>query len=171
MIAFGARCSFGDQLHPSGEMDLATYRNIGQALPLRGADRGATASTARPCANLGLWLCGHATAHDQGTANMLLETQTDFEVVGPATDLRASRPSSCRGPRASTRPAARQLDGVPGAAAGKLLVLGEGALDRDAQAVPARRRAPATLGPAGYELDYLVAGEALREGARRRRRS
>ena len=30
MIAFGARCNFGDQLHPSGRMDESTYRNIGQ---------------------------------------------------------------------------------------------------------------------------------------------
>ena len=31
MIAYGAACNFGDQLHPSGEMDLDTYRNIGAA--------------------------------------------------------------------------------------------------------------------------------------------
>jgi hypothetical protein len=26
MISLGARCNFGDQLHPYGEMDMATYR-------------------------------------------------------------------------------------------------------------------------------------------------
>ena len=31
MIAFGAGCSFGDQLHPSGAMDPETYRGIGIA--------------------------------------------------------------------------------------------------------------------------------------------
>lgn len=31
MLAYGARCSIGDQCHPSGEMDLETYRTIGVA--------------------------------------------------------------------------------------------------------------------------------------------
>lgn len=31
MIAMGARCSVGDQLHPSGKLDEPTYRGIGQA--------------------------------------------------------------------------------------------------------------------------------------------
>lgn len=30
-LAFGAKCSIGDQLHPSGKMDLETYRLIGKA--------------------------------------------------------------------------------------------------------------------------------------------
>lgn len=30
-LAFGARCSVGDQLHPSGRMDLSTYELIGKA--------------------------------------------------------------------------------------------------------------------------------------------
>ena len=31
MIAFGVACNFGDQLHPLGEMEMDTYRNIGEA--------------------------------------------------------------------------------------------------------------------------------------------
>lgn len=31
MLAFGAKCSVGDQLHPSGKLDVSTYRLIGQA--------------------------------------------------------------------------------------------------------------------------------------------
>ena len=31
MLAFGANCNFGDQLHPSGSLDLSTYENIGYA--------------------------------------------------------------------------------------------------------------------------------------------
>jgi hypothetical protein len=31
MLAFGAKCSVGDQLHPSGRMDPTTYKLIGQA--------------------------------------------------------------------------------------------------------------------------------------------
>ena len=31
MIAYGTKCSVGDQLHPLGSMDMTTYRSIGQA--------------------------------------------------------------------------------------------------------------------------------------------
>lgn len=31
MLAFGSKCSVGDQLHPSGEADMSTYRIIGEA--------------------------------------------------------------------------------------------------------------------------------------------
>lgn len=31
MLAYGAKCSIGDQLHPSGKMDLSTYNLIGAA--------------------------------------------------------------------------------------------------------------------------------------------
>ncbi|CAN5502364.1 hypothetical protein BH09VER1_BH09VER1_53670 [soil metagenome] len=31
MLAFNARCSVGDQLHPGGQLDASTYRNIGAA--------------------------------------------------------------------------------------------------------------------------------------------
>jgi len=53
MVAFGAACNFGDQLHPLGEMDLDTYRNIGAFLEcgtvddgLRGGRRGRRADAA-----------------------------------------------------------------------------------------------------------------------------
>ena len=31
MLAYGAKCSIGDQLHPTGEMDISTYKMIGSA--------------------------------------------------------------------------------------------------------------------------------------------
>ena len=31
MLAYGARCSVGDQLHPTGEIDESTYEIVGQA--------------------------------------------------------------------------------------------------------------------------------------------
>ncbi|MCX5660777.1 MAG: hypothetical protein NTW19_13810 [Planctomycetota bacterium] len=81
MIAYGAACSFGDQMHPGGEMDLATYKNIGEAYRYveKIEDYGLDA---QPYATLGLLLCKDHP-HDQGAANMLLESQIDFEVVDP----------------------------------------------------------------------------------------
>ena len=76
MIAFGAAANFGDQLHPSGEMDMATYRNIGQAFEYvkRIEDYGPGGA---PVSNLGVWL-SLDTAADHGLVRMLLELHYDF---------------------------------------------------------------------------------------------
>jgi hypothetical protein len=160
MIAWGARCSFGDQAHPSGVMDLATYRNIGegyryvQKIESYGLD-------GTPCANLGLLLCGQEE-HDQGTASMLLESQTDFEVVDPSLGFGRYEAIVLPGGRCLDGRSARQLEEYL-AGGGHLLVLGEGALDRDGRRflidVGARY-----LGPAEHRLDYTVAGKKLAKG-------
>jgi hypothetical protein len=160
MIAWGARCSFGDQAHPSGVMDLATYRNIGEGYryvqKIEGYGLDGT-----PCANLGLLLCGQEE-HDQGTASMLLESQTDFEVVDPSLGFGRYEAIVLPGGRCLDGRSARQLEEYL-AGGGHLLVLGEGALDRDGRRflidVGARY-----LGPAAHRLDYTVAGKKLAKG-------
>jgi hypothetical protein len=160
MIAWGARCSFGDQAHPSAAMDLATYRNIGegyryvQKIESYGLD-------GKPCANLGLLLCGQED-HDQGVANMLLESQNDFEVVDPSLGFGRYEAIVLAGGRCLDGRAARQLEEYL-AGGGHLLVLGEGALDREGRRflldVGARY-----LGPAAHAIDYTVAGAKLAKG-------
>jgi hypothetical protein len=160
MIAWGARCSFGDQAHPSGAMDLATYRNIGAAYryvrKIEGYGLDGT-----PCANLGLLLCGQED-HDLGAASMLLESQTDFEVVDTSLGFGRYEAIVLPGGRCLDGRAARQLEEYL-AGGGRLLVLGEGALDRDGRRflldVGARY-----LGPAAHEIDYTVAGKKLAKG-------
>lgn len=79
MMSYGARCSVGDQLHPSGKMELETYRNLGKAygyveqLEPYCLD-GETVST------LGVVLSGNAQS-DQGILQMLLESQQEFDLV------------------------------------------------------------------------------------------
>ena len=157
MIAWGARCSFGDQLHPSGEMDLETYRSLGHAFEYveqieeYGLD-------GQPCANLGLWRCG-AVSHDQGVANMLLETQTDFEVVDPAGDLSRYAAIVLTGQPCLNDEQAEKLRAFV-AGGGGVLALGRGALDADGKRFVIDVGAK-YLGPAEYEIDYLVAGDEL----------
>ena len=85
MVAYGAGCSFGDQLHPSGKMDLQTYLGIGKAYKhvKRIESYGIGA---KPFSNLGVYVSGRH-AHDEGVARMLLEQQIDFEAVRHETDL------------------------------------------------------------------------------------
>lgn len=160
MIAWGARCSFGDQAHPSAAMDLATYRSIGEGYKYVQKIEG-YGLDGTPCANLGLLLCGQED-HDQGTASMLLESQTDFEVVDPSLGFGRYEAIVLTGGRCLDGRSARQLEEYL-AGGGRLLVLGEGALDREGRRflidVGARY-----LGPAEHRLDYTVAGKKLAKG-------
>ena len=90
MLAYGAKCSIGDQLHPNGAMNIDTYRLIGAAYAEVEA-REPWADNVRPVARIGLVSAesnqslsrGHATVSpaDEGAARMLLETHLPFLVL------------------------------------------------------------------------------------------
>ena len=160
MIAFGSRCNIGDQLHPAGVMDMATYRNIGHAYEYveRIEHLGIGGN---PIANLGLWM-GNDLPADEGLVRMLMEEQIDFDVVRSGDEL--------SGFETIVVPSvAGVLDNdVPNietyiANGGSVLVLGEGLLnaERDAAALEAGVR---YLGPAEYDMDFTVAGESVLAG-------
>jgi hypothetical protein len=157
MVAFGARCNFGDQLHPCGLMDLGTYANIGHGYEYveKIEDYGVGAD---PVANLGLWM-GHDAPADEGLARMLMEEQIDFDVVQSGDDLSAFEtivvPSSA-GILDQDAEAIQTFlaDG------GKLLVLGEGALNQNRDAFVAYLGAE-YLGTGQYNMDYTLAGPTL----------
>jgi hypothetical protein len=164
MVAFGAACNFGDQLHPLGQMDLDTYRNIGVAY--RYVEQiEAYGVGGRPVSNLGLWYSGSA-ADDEGVTRMLLETQTDFCVVDPGSDLGSDLSQYA----AIVLPGAACLDESQALAldrfardGGGLLVLGESALDNE------KRRfildvGATYLGTGEYDVDYTVVGSVLGKG-------
>ena len=152
MLAFGAGCSFGDQLHPSGAMDPATYRNIGVGYAYA-AEMERYSEGGKPAATLGLWM-SHDEASDEGVSRMLLETQTDFDVVGPDEDLSAYETIILSGSCRLGAPEAERLKSFV-ARGGGLLVLGGGALDREGRGflLPLGAR---YAGPARFVEDYTV---------------
>ena len=171
MIAFGAACNFGDQLHPCGEMDMSTYRNVGAAFRyVKKIEQYGLGGT--PCANLGLWWgvagatsTGEFSAGDnlRGVSQMLLENQVDFEVVEGGDDLSRFDTVILGGAACLDKAGVRQLTGYL-ARGGKLLVLGESGLD-----AATRRRfvldvGARYLGPPKYKEDYLIAGKELGKG-------
>ncbi len=171
MIASGARCSFGDQLHPSGEMDLATYRNIGQAYKYvqKIEDYGLDG---KAVSNLGVWPSASPTmttatgpaagSHDQGVANMLLEAQLDWEIVlATHNDLARFQTIILTGDACLNQDAAAKLNDYV-RKGGSLLLLGESSLD------PARRKllfdvGARYAGPAKFSMDYTLAGDEMAE--------
>jgi hypothetical protein len=160
MIAWGANCNFGDQLHPGGEMDRATYRNIGEAYAYveKIEDFGVGGL---PVARLGLWR-SYDKSHDEGLARMLLETQVNFDIANLSEDFSEFDVILVPGTACLTQEAAEKLNAFT-AEGGSLVVLGDGALNRDQDKVLLDIGAE-YLGDAEYDRDYLVAGDTLNPG-------
>ncbi len=161
MISWGAACSVGDQLHPSGEADRETYRLIGEAFRYVEQIEDLGGPGSEMCSNLGLWISG-SLPHDQGVANMLLETQHDFEAVGPGRDLGRYRTIILPGGRCLDARSAAELTRYV-SAGGTLLALYESALaeagDRFALDVGAEY-----VGPGRFECDFLEPGPEVGAG-------
>lgn len=92
-VALGAKCSIGDQLHPTGEMNMATYKLIGAAYKEVKAKEpylidashiadvavlSAEAFTGKPDMNC---------PHDIGATRMLLEGNILFDIIDQYTDF------------------------------------------------------------------------------------
>jgi hypothetical protein len=95
MLAAGAKCSIGDQLHPSGEMNADTYRIIGEAYRDVETKEPWCAGTTS-AASIGLYSAvhpqgrpfGHHESQDAdiGASRMLLEAHLPFVVLDEQTD-------------------------------------------------------------------------------------
>lgn len=85
MLAYGARCSVGDQMPPDGEMDIATYKLIGHAY--RYVEQiEPWCYDAQDTTTLGVYLSG-APESDEGLTSILLENRLDFDIVSPGAEL------------------------------------------------------------------------------------
>ncbi len=159
MIAFGSACNFGDQLHPTGLMDMQTYGNIGAAMAYV-EEIEAYGPGGVPVSDLGLWYTGNTQA-DSGVSKMLLERQRDFVVAradnlaGLQTVIIPSEP--CLTPDHVTALEAFVAEG------GSLVVLGAGALARDGSGFVLDVGAD-YVGPGRYDVDYTVVDPALGAG-------
>jgi len=150
MVAFGAGCSFGDQLHPSGKMDHETYCSIGKAYKYvkRIESYGIGA---KPFSNLGVYVSGRH-AHDEGVARMLLEQQIDFEAVRHETDLDHFDAIILTGDAFLDDVEAARLREFVGQG-GSLLILGYSAFDRSKKKLLFDVGGK-YLGPARFDCDY-----------------
>jgi len=94
MLAAGAACSIGDQLHPRGRLNPETYRRIGQTYAAVEA-KEPWCRGAQPLAEIGVLLTPQADsgtkmaglASEQGALHMLMELGAQFQVIDRDTDL------------------------------------------------------------------------------------
>lgn len=85
MIASGANCNFGDQLHPNGIIDSSTYENIAYAYNYA-EQVEAYGIGGKPISKLALWRSFDQES-DEGLSKILLENQIDFDVANFSKDF------------------------------------------------------------------------------------
>jgi hypothetical protein len=156
MISNGAACNFGDQLHPSGEMDLETYRNIGKAYQyVEKIEKYGLGG--KPVSTLGLWPTLNTKA-DLGVVNILLETHKDFIIANEKNlqHLELLILPSQNG--LSIEQANKINDWVKGG--GKLIVFGEGALDKEGKQFIINVGAD-YISPSNFQFDFTVVNPEL----------
>lgn len=160
MLTYGARCSVGDQAHPSGEMDMETYRIIGHAYEyVKQIEQ--YCYDAEETTRLGIVLSTDSKS-DEGLVRMLLENQMDFDIVLPEDVL--SRFDAIILPDSVVVEdafAAKLNEFIENG--GGVLLTGESGLNRGKSRFLVETGAN-YQGPSGFENDYVRAGKELSEG-------
>ncbi len=169
MLAFGAKCSVGDQLHPSGEMDMSTYKLIGRAY--------AEVETKEPwcqdvenIAEIGLLsseavnAITHASledvAGDTGAGRILLEGHFLFDVIDTEMDFNKYKVLVLPDEIKINEQLKVKIDGYL-ATGGKLLLTGKSGLAEDGSGFLFDIGAT-WHGENKYQPDYVLPNEELR---------
>ncbi len=157
MIAFGANANFGDQLHPSGVMDMATYENIGYAYEYIEKIE-AYGIGGKNISETGLYT-SESKAAIEGTVNMLLENQVNFNVVNTLPDWSDIKVLiiTSGGVLEEDIPKVQTFADR----GGKIIVMGEGLF---VNGEPIIDIGADYIGKARYDVDYTLAEEELSKG-------
>ncbi|MFZ4774777.1 MAG: hypothetical protein ACOYM3_05410 [Terrimicrobiaceae bacterium] len=165
MLAFNAKCSIGDQLHPCGDLDATTYRNIGEAYR-EVESKEPWCVAARPVSDIGV-LSSEAENHshrqsppDEGVTRALLEGHFLFELVDREMDFSRFKllilPDDIR----VDEDLKSRIDAYL-SAGGRLLLTGESGLWKD-RAEFAFDVGADYSGPSEYSPDFILPEPAFR---------
>jgi len=157
MISFGAAANFGDQLHPAGEMEMATYRNIGYAFEkvelIESYGVGALHKS-----SLGLWLA-NSISQNSGASKMLLEEQVNFVIANNLDDWSDLKTIIIPGECEITEEEKTKLDSFL-EEGGKMVLIHKGGLDKDGENFIFNVGAE-YVGEASADIDYTIVSESL----------
>ncbi len=174
MLALGAKCSIGDQLHPSGRLCPHTYERIGHVYErVEAAEpwcRGAAAladiavMTPEEFAGVGSGTAApDVAATARGVVRMLEEAQHQFDLVDSQADLAGYRLVILPGVVACDEKLAGKLaDYVAGG--GALIASHRSGLDPDGKAFALEALGVALRGEAPYSPDFIVAAGEMGRG-------
>jgi hypothetical protein len=165
MLASGAACSIGDQMHPRGVLDTAAYRRIGEvyanveALEPWSIGAEAIQEIGVLMAETGPRFHTFGRDIDEGVMRMLLELHRPFQFLDAAADLSPYKVIIVPDDRPFDEELAAKVQAYLDSG-GALLVTNRGGL------TPAGDRFALDfgveyVGAAPHSPDYLVAGEAL----------
>jgi len=170
MLAFGAKCSVGDQLHPSGKMDESTYRILGEAYGrverlekfIDGAKPVAPVAVLSVESLDAAGVGSHADVlPDEGACRVLLEGQVPFEVIDTGADFAKYRllilPDSVRLDAGLAAKVNAYLD-----RGGRLLYSHKSGMEAGADAF-ALKTSMKALGESEWKPDYILPLEALKD--------
>ena len=160
MLTYGAGCSVGDQLHPSGEMDMDTYRSIGYAYEYVKQMEDYCFET-EETTRLGIMQSGDPQS-DEGLVKMLLERQMDFDIVLPGDPLSRFDAIILPDSVVLDEDTAARIEAFA-ANGGGVLLTGESGLNKEKDRFLIDTGAD-DLGHSEYENDYVCAGTELAEG-------
>ena len=152
MIASGANCNFGDQLHPRGFIDASTYENIGHAFEYV-EEIEAYGVGGKPISRLGLWRSFDQDA-DEGISKMLLEKQVDFDVANFCDDFNNYEVLIFPSKSKLSKSEILQVDDFI-KKGGSLITFGESLLNFVTDGI-AKDFGLEYLGDSGYDCDYTL---------------
>jgi hypothetical protein len=165
MMAHGALCSVGDQLHPRGTLDKAAYELIGSVYK-RVEEREPWLLDAKPITQIGLFKTSGGTDKESaaspldGATRMLTQLKQQFDIILPTAEL--SRYDLIILPdNVAVDPALAKRLTAYLKAGGSLLATGASGLDADATKllIPELGIKPAGLSP--YTVTYCRFGNEI----------
>jgi hypothetical protein len=169
MMAHGAHCSIGDQLHPRGRLDAAAYDLIGR-IYARVAEREPWLEGARPVTEIGLFQAPaphlraiETTGTDEGATRMLTQLRHQFDVVHAGSDLDAYSVLVLPDCIAVDAALARRLRAFL-KRGGRILATGVSGLTPDSKALALPELGVSVKGPSPYSVTYIRFGKEIAAG-------
>jgi hypothetical protein len=166
MLAHGARCSIGDQMHPRGTLDPVAWQLIGRVYGYAEACQP-WCEDAVSAAEIGLLRCADGGYHvasggaEEGANRLLMQLKHQYDVLDPNRDFAKYRLLILPDALTVDAALARRLDAFV-AHGGAVLASGYAGLDAEGRitwkALPVRGRAE----PSPYATTYLRPGKSLR---------
>jgi hypothetical protein len=166
MMAVGAKCSIGDQLHPSGKLDSTTYRIIGEAYREAEA-KEPWCDNVKNVSDIGLFSLEGANGIDSpnnpvdvGASRLLLEGHFLFDIID--TDMDLSMYKLIILPDAvNVSPALKKKIDAYLKKGGKMLLTGSSGLDAGKKSFLWDIGAECH-GESGFRPDYILPEKSLR---------